>query len=264
MSLMEAVKKTIEYGQKHRGKLDNEQLWMRLISNNIYSQKEVNGWLVKNKKNIGIISKQKENVWMREKMEKAKALAKLVKNEFEDILLLGVTGSVAAEYPQKSDDIDLLIITKRDKLWINRLKLRWWVWINKIPHRRFGKAEKADEFCFNLWLDEESMRLTDKRQNLNNAIDLILMKPLINKNNTYEKFIKLNDWAKKWVATGYSLKPSGPKIRTTSLDPASWRASMEALLDKVINWLVFWPQFWFMKGKIKKERVGLHEAFFHR
>ena len=263
MSLLESVKKTWKYAKKHGGNLNKEELWERLIGGEIYKKKEVDE-LLKNNSEIEkeIISNNKNEI-VELKIKKARELVKLIELNFEDILFLGITGSVAAGYPKKDDDIDLLIIVRKDKLWINRLKLRWWIAINKIPHRRFGEKEKADEFCFNLWLDESMMSLPKKRHNLKNAVDLILMKPLINKNMTYEKFIKVNDWTKKYVATGYSLKPSVPQLRDTSLDPASWRASREALLDKVINWLVFWPQYWYMRNKIIKERVGLHEAYFH-
>jgi hypothetical protein len=65
-----------------------------------------------------------------------------------------------------------------------------------------------------------------------------------------------NDWVKKWVATGYSLKPTLPSLKKGGLKNVFF-------LDRIINWLVFWPQFWYMKRKIKGEKVGLHEAFFH-
>jgi predicted nucleotidyltransferase len=199
---------------------------------------------------------EKNNI-LEEKNKKAEELVNKISRNFKDILFLGITGSVAAGYPKKNNDIDLIIITKINKLWIIRLKLRFFIMVNKIPHRKFGKKEKTDEFCFNLWLDEESLELGKEKQNLKNAVDLILMKPLINRSKTYEKFILANDWAKKYVATGYSLKKPSPGVnRGISLD-------REDLLEIIINWLMFWMQFLYMKRKIKNEKVGLHEAFFH-
>ena len=32
---------------------------------------------------------------------------------------------------------------------------------------------------------------------------------------------------------------------------------------KIINWLVFWPQYWYMKDKIGNGLVDLKRAFFH-
>ena len=193
---------------------------------------------------------------MKNKIKKAEELAKLIDKKFKDILFLGITGSVAADFPKKNYDIDLIIITKINKLWVTRLKLRFFIVINKIPHRKFGKKEEKDDFCFNLWLDEKTLEIKDNKQNLRNAIDLILIKPLINKNKIYERFIFANSWAKKWVATGYSLKPILPSFEKGEL-------KNNIFFDKVVNWLVFWPQFWYMKKRIKKEEISLHKAFFH-
>jgi len=256
MDVFESIKETIKYAQKYGGELNEEQLFERLIGNTVYNRDEIRELI---KKTIRLPILPESTSLDREaliKTKKAEELAKEISKNFKDILFLGITGSVAAGSPKKNSDIDLMIITKANKLWINRLKLRWFITRNKIPHRKPEIREKSDEFCFNLWLDEKSLSLKKEKRTLKNAVDLILIKPLINRNRTYEKFISANDWAKEFVATGYSLKQIVP-LRETSL------LRKNTLLDKVINLVVFWPQFWYMKGKIKNEKVGLHEAFFH-
>lgn len=250
MTILNSIKKTIEYGQKYKCQLNKKQLFERLIGDKVYSREEMS--------NVKFPISNKKNRYIKEKIEKAKELAKKISKKYDDILFLGITGSVAADYPKKNSDIDIMVITKINKLWIVRLKLRFFILINKIPHRRFGEKEKKDDFCFNLWLDEKSLELKKDRQNLKNAIDLILIKPLINKNKIYERFIMANDWAKKYVATGYSNLVN----RSSIVDRR--KKIKENLMDKIVNWLVFWPQFWYMKKKIKNEKIGLHEAFFHR
>ncbi|MDD3003048.1 MAG: nucleotidyltransferase domain-containing protein [Candidatus Shapirobacteria bacterium] len=255
MDVFQSIQETIKYAQKYGGRLTEKQLFERLIGDRVYKKKEIDQ-IIK-LLNYKVVKLEEKNNILEEKIEKAKRLAKKISRNFKDILFLGITGSVAAGYPKKNNDIDLIIITKINKLWLIRLKLRLFIMVNKIPHRKFGKKEKTDEFCFNLWLDEKSLELDKEKQHLKNAVDLILMKPLINKNKTYEKFILANDWAKKYIATGYSLKkPSPPINRGTSLD-------REALSERIINWLMFWLQFLYMKKKIKNEKVGLHKAFFH-
>lgn len=255
MELEEAIKKTIEYAERFNCKLSIKEIKERLVSDTIYSDKEIDKMIkTLRPRNSGATSLDRE-AYAKEKVKKAKALAKLIENKFKDILFLGITGSVAALHPKKNDDIDLLIITKSNKLWITRLKLRLFINLNKIPHRKFGKKEKMDEFCFNLWLDLSALKLSKEKQNLKNATDLILLKSLINKENTYEKFIKENEWAKKFVATGYASKISDIKCQMSD--------DKFKTLDKIINWLIFWPQYWYMKKRIKNEKIGLHEAFFH-
>lgn len=258
MDVLESIKKTIEYSQKFDGALTEEQLWERLITEQIYSKDEIEKIVEKTPKIKKQLRTQKESKLLEEKIKKAKELTEKISKKFKNILLLGISGSVAADYPKKNDDIDLIIITKINKLWITRLRLRWFILINKIPHRKFGKKEKRDDFCFNLWLDEKTLELDPKKQNLKNAMDLILMKPLINRKKTYEKFILANNWAKKYVATGYNEKIKS--IKMTKNDDLIKRNDW---LNKGLNYLVFWPQFWYMKKRIQKEKVGLHEAFFH-
>jgi predicted nucleotidyltransferase len=255
MSILNSIKKTIEYGQKYGGKLTKEQLFERLIGDQIYKKEEIKKSL--NPSVLRTSPFDKKEIFAKEKREKAENLAKLLNKKFKDILFLGVTGSVAAGYPKIDDDIDLIIITKINKLWINRLKLRFFVLVNRIPHRKYGQKENKDEFCFNLWIDEGVLKLPKSRRNLRSAVDLILVKPIINKNNTYEKFILENDWAKKWVATGYNEKISNVKYQTLNIKEKN------IFFNVIVNWLIFWPQYWYMKRRIKKEKIGLHEAFFH-
>lgn len=249
MDIFESVERTIEYSRKHGGQLTEKQLFERLIGSKVYLRKEIS--------NVKFPISNKKNIYLEKKIEKAMKLTKLIKKNFKDILFLGITGSVAAEYPKKNDDIDFIIVTKADKLWLTRLKLRFFITTNKIPHRKFGKKEKKDDFCFNLWLDEKSLRLRKEKQKLKNAVDLILMKPLINRDKTYEKFVLANSWAKKYVATGYGEKISNFQFLISK------NKLKEKKLDKMVNWVVFWPQFLYMKRRMKNEKVGLHEAFFH-
>ena len=256
MDILKAIKKTIKYSQKYGGKLTEEELFERLIGNQVFSREEIKKSVEQTLRSEFRTTSLNREAFKKE--QKAKELAKEISKKFKNVLFLGITGSVAAGSPKKNDDIDLIIITKINKLWLTRLEMRFFILINKIPHRQYGEKAKKNDFCFNLWLDEKSLIIGKEKQNLKNAVDLILIKPLINKNKTYEKFILANDWAKEFVATGYSLKPTVLLRKTSPL-------KRETLLglDGVVNWLVFWPQFWYMKRKIKNEKIGLHEAFFH-
>lgn len=252
MGLKMAVKKTIKYAAKFESYVNKREIKERLISKKIYSEEEIRRVLKE------LSWKNKRNEWYESKLNKAKNLAEKIKVDFGEILFLGVSGSVASGHPKKDDDIDLLIITKANKLWKNRLKLRWWMFKKGIPHRKYEQKEEGDEFCFNLWLDENYLLLPSNRQNLKNSIDLILLKPLINKESVYEKFILANSWAKKWVATPYFDKIQD--IRSEILD----KKVKQNIFDKVMNYLYFGPQYGYMRLKIKGETIGLHQAFFHR
>jgi hypothetical protein len=250
MGLKEEIKKTIEYGKKFDCQIDKREIKERLLSNNAYSDKELNDGL----KNFKL--KKNNNKYLKEKVKKAEKLAKWIKSEFKDILFLGISGSVASNYPKKNDDIDLLIISKENCLWWNRLKLRFLIYIKKIPHRKFGRKEEKDQFCFNLWLDEKGLLLAKEKRNLQNGVDLIMIKNLINKDKTYEKFLLENEWAKKFVATAY-------KKRINSYLKKERKENKFGIKNKFLNFLCFWPQHLYMKNKITQEKVNYHQAFFH-
>lgn len=258
VEILEAITKTIKYSQKYQCQLTLDQLHQRLISPNVFNKEEIKKF-VKSKVYKGCkVVKPKENKNFEEKLKKTRELAAKIAKKFPDILFIGVSGSVAAGYPKKDDDIDLFLITKKNCLWINRLKLRLYIYKNRIPHRKFNRQQKPDQFCFNIWMDEQNLTISSQKQNLKNAMDLILLIPILNKNYSYEKLIKANDWAKKYVATGYMrlLRHKIPRNET--------KLTKGAFLDGVVNWLVFWPQYWYMKKKIKSEEIDLYRAFFHQ
>jgi len=252
MGVKKAIEDTIDYAAKFGSWVNKGEFGGRLISRKLIEGKEIDDFLAK----IG--HKNKKNKWYEGKIEKAKKLAEKMNFDFENVLFLGVSGSVASGHPKEDDDIDILVITKINKLWQTRLKLRWWIFRQQIPHRKYGELERKDEFCFNLWLDESGLLLPKNRQNLKNSVDLVLLKPLMNKNQTYEKFLLKNNWAGKWVPTPYVNKAKDLRFGPKSLE------IKQNIFDEILNYLCFWPQYWYMKGKIKKETVGLHQAFFHR
>jgi hypothetical protein len=252
MRLEKAIKKTIEYAGNFKSHINKKEINDRLISKKIFPINEVIEFIDK----IGW--KDKRNKWYRIKMEKAINLSKEISEKFKDIIFIGVSGSVASGHPKEKDDIDLFIITKTNKLWTSRFKMRWWIFRKQIPHRKRGWKEEKDQFCFNLWLDESELMIKKDKQNLKNGIDLILLKPILNRENIYEKFLLTNKWVKKWVATPYGNKTKDLRFMIQD------SRIKQNFIDKLMNYLYFWPQYWYMRRKMRGERVGLHQAFFHR
>lgn len=252
MTVKTAIKKTIWHANSFKSHINRGEIKERLISKKIYLDKIIDKEILK------LNWKNKKNKWEKSKIVKAQKLALLLEKKFSEILFLGITGSVATGHPKKNDDIDILIITKTNTLWKNRFFLRWWMYKNKIPHRIYNKKELKDQFCFNLWLDENYLEIPKNRQNLKNATDLLMLKPLINNNGTYERFLVVNSWAKKFVATPYENKMSNFQFLISNEKHKTNK------IDKIINCLFFWPQYWYMKPKIFKEKIGLYQAFFHQ
>ena len=191
-----AIETTRNYGRKFGVEYGKRQIRERLISATIFKKDKINTRL----KELRVKSFELTN---KEKVEKAEKLAKLIARNFKDILMIGITGSVAAGYPAKESDIDLMIITKRDRLWLTRLLMRMFILVKQIPHRKFGLKEKNNDFCFNLWMEEDTLLLPDNRCNLRNAMDAMLMIPILDRDNIHKKFLIANNWIKNYLVNSY-------------------------------------------------------------
>jgi hypothetical protein len=259
MDLDKAIVKTIDYVKKFGDEINEIDIEQRLISKNIYKRKEIVAAL----KSFGF--KNKGSKWQKNKLIRVMELKNLIRVNFKDILFLGVSGSVAARHPKKNDDIDIVIVTKKNKLWLNRLKLRLFVFLRKIPHRKYGRKGQRDEFCFNLWLDECSLQLPKKKQNLHSAMDLIMMLPIFDQKETYQKFLRENAWAENYVATGYSKLINKPAIQQDKLLRINSKSKEKNnRFDNTVNKLFFLGQYWYMRRKITTEEVNCHQAFFYK
>jgi len=262
--LQDAIKKTKEYAHRYGQILSEDQLFLRLISPNIYHFSK----LKKQKVNDRLNSEWKNKVVL------VKKLVTQHLSKFKGIEMVGITGSVAAELVDTNEDIDLIIITKKDELWWWRLYLRFYVWWHKIPHRRFGEKEKKDEFCFNLWLDEANLTIPKQKRNLKNAMDLVMMKVIFDKNKSYRQFLRENKWVSMYLATGYNeriknenpLNHLVPSRGSATADKEGQKNLLINFIKKIINRVLFWWQYLYMWSKQRKKlkNINFGQAFFHK
>lgn len=196
------------------------------------------------------ISGLSNNNYFNDKLLLATNFAQEISRRFPTVLFIGVTGSVAARFPKQEDDIDFMIITKANTLWLSRLLIKLHTFKRRIPQRKPNKPQNKDELCFNLWLDECGLEMPISKQNKKNATDALLMIPLVNKKKTLEQFVGANTWIRSfWPKINF---PTSKKVSTVNFN--------RYLLA---NKLAFFVQYLWMKSKIKKEIVNEHQAFFH-
>lgn len=112
------------------------------------------------------------------------------------IKLVGVTGSVAAYNADKGADIDLMVISKKNRLWLTRLFVAIMLKISNLYVRTDSEPGK---FCPNIFISEEELEWPKDSQNIYTAHEVAIMQPVVDKNNSYFDFIKSNDWIKKYL-----------------------------------------------------------------
>lgn len=123
--------------------------------------------------------------------------AKLVSQLFKIIpwiKIVGISGSLAMENVSLLDDIDLFIITSKNRLWISRVLMLGL--LNLTGQRRKPndtKRRAAGKICVNLILQEDL--LEQKRKDLYTAHEILQMVPLWQRGGTYTKYLDANFWA---------------------------------------------------------------------
>jgi hypothetical protein len=200
-------------------------------------------------KNINL--KERKKSWAKEKMAVAYR-AGLILEKIPSVVFVGVTGSVASDWPKKEDDVDLLIISTNGRLWLNRIIIMLGLKLAGFELRK-KNVEKTNSLCLNMWLEERSLTIEKSRRSLLTAIDLVWLKPVVNKRNYWQKFLISNKWAEKYVKM--NIKYSQEKREKA-------QEKRRGILE-IVNYLAYKIQYLYMRKKIKKEIVDLDRAYFH-
>jgi hypothetical protein len=125
---------------------------------------------------------------------------------FPQIRLVGYSGSMAAYNANKSDDIDLFIITKNKRLWTSRficIILAYAFYLKR--NRSINNA--PNKVCLNMFIDERDLTIPKYKHNIYIGHEILQMRPIIVRGDIYQKFISAN----KWV---YKLFPNAEEINS--------------------------------------------------
>lgn len=112
--------------------------------------------------------------------------------------MVAITSSLSFDNTVPDSDIDLLIITKKNRLWLTRFLLvpfldMWGV--NK------SFKQKKNKFCLGFWLDESGLNLQtilDHKNDLYAYYWLIRLRPIVG-NNIHGTIQKENIWINKYL-----------------------------------------------------------------
>ncbi len=167
------------------------------------------------------------------------------------IKLLAVTGSAAAYNCTPEEDVDVLIVTQKNRLWLSRLFV---VLILKITGSYRTDAAPQGKICPNIFLSEDSMLWTGKKHNIYIAHEIVMMQPIINREDTYLRFLKANDW----VFTHFGNFPVNfPKTFQAIARP-------KTVVVNILENLAAWLQQWYMRSKVTTENFASDIIHFNR
>ncbi len=133
------------------------------------------------------------------------------------IKMIAVCNTLAFGCPDSDSDIDLFIITEKNRLFISRTILTLLTSILGI--RRHGNKVKA-RFCLSFWISEEAMdfeKIQIKGGDPYLAFWALTLKPIFGE-ETYKKFLEINQ---KWINDRIHLNPSFVKEGKNPPNPLS-------------------------------------------
>jgi predicted nucleotidyltransferase len=153
-------------------------------------------YFFKNRREI-VSFRKKRKKWSQGKLIIAKQVAGWLKL-IPSIKMIAVTGTLAMENSTEDDDIDLLVISRKNCLWLTRL---FTVLLTELiaKRRRPKDKEFKNKICLNMFLDENHLRIPKQEQNLFTAHEVCQLKPLWQKEKIYQKFLKENQWVKQFL-----------------------------------------------------------------
>lgn len=179
------------------------------------------------------------------------------------IELIGLTGKLALKIAEKDDDIDLLIITKSNALWLTRLLVI--SMLAFIGVKRQPCCKKAQNLiCVNMFLDKDHMQISKDERDLYSAHEIVQLEPIYEKNNCYQDFLFRNQWVKDYLPNA---------IRDTKIlgeKDIKRKNNLILLVSKYLSVLIFFLeqvsqklQLWYMRKRRTREVIRKGYVRFH-
>ena len=159
-----------------------------------------------------------------------------------------ITGSAAMANAAETADLDILVITTSQRLWLTRiLVLFLTIWFQKR-----GSAG----WCFNLWLEPTELALPSQKQGIYEAYELWQCQWFFDRANWQKAWLEQNAWSRQFLPfmTSQSLhsvlRPTANHVKTTSQ------------LDQ-LNGFCYWLQAKYRSWRYQEAWPLKHQVFFH-
>ena len=268
---------TLFYARLFGQNLTKEQLWQRLLKNKnkkILSkndfEKEIKTFV-----DQGLLKTDQEKrlFWEPKKSDDDQNEGK--KNFFKKLVLaqesaeiikkipfvkgIAVTGSIAGENCQKNDDLDFLIITEKNRIYLGRF---FCYLLAMIKQKKRRNNHEINSWCFNLFLDESQLIIPLNKRNLYGASQLKLMKPLWEKDDCLKRLKQENFWLNDWLNEQQAELKIMEKETLKEKNLGQKKNILENFGDKAEE-LMRKIQQRYMSTKITNELIGEKQIFFH-
>jgi predicted nucleotidyltransferase len=106
---------------------------------------------------------------------------------------IAISGSLSKNYADDDSDIDMFIITAKNRLWIARTIMHGFKKLTFL-------FNKQHYFCMNYYVDEQQMQITEK--NIYTATEVVTLMPLQG-DTIFDEFFAANSWTLDYLPNNY-------------------------------------------------------------
>lgn len=136
---------------------------------------------------------------------------------------IAISGSLSKNFADENSDIDLFIITEKNRLWIARTIMHCFKKLTFL-------VNKQHYFCMNYYVDEQQLEIAEK--NVYTAIEIGTLIPLQG-DTTFEKFYADNNWIRNFLPNKTMRVASAKPVKKRFL-----RSFFEGLLNNAAGNLI--------------------------
>jgi hypothetical protein len=279
-SLTTAIIKTLCYADVFDYPLTRQEIYRFLIAEKPHSQYQVDQTLEKLAAVKKIVPKgeyfylpqRSKLISLRQKrlhVSQAKiSLAKRITRPISyipGVNAIFLTGALAMQNADATDDIDILLVTKAGRLWITRLLVTLVLNQQGIRRKPPGKSvgnnsslknitgRYQDLICPNMYLDLNTLKIPESKQNIYTAHETIQVKPLHDPHGIHHQFLAANSWVSKYLP--HALPKNLAHIHNDS--------KPTPLIARIIEHGAYFGQRLYMTRRRTRETITRSSAYFH-
>ncbi|NCN45576.1 MAG: hypothetical protein COU63_03515 [Candidatus Pacebacteria bacterium CG10_big_fil_rev_8_21_14_0_10_36_11] len=222
----------------------------KLVKQNNYYTLAITPWAFRNRDQVS-----KKYLAIKKYKEEIISELVLLANKIPWVLGVVITGSYAAGVVQEKHDLDFLIITKKNRLWLTRLIF---LFLSAIKGRRphLPGGDISHSWDFNFWLDETRLKMTKDSKTMYEAYEALQTRWVVNKENIKTRFYQENAWIKEcFPFADFSLSNSNQDL--------IYDEQVSSGFGNYCDWLSMMLQLKYREIRHGKQRADVHSAFLH-
>lgn len=272
-ALQRAILSTLAYADIFDYPLTQKECYFYLISKTSFSSNKFQQTLfqlIKNKKieyaggfyflpgrKRLVLQRNKKSQFAKKKLVLAKHVAGVI-GFISSVRLVGITGALSMQNTPQDDDVDLVVVTVNGTMWVTRFLVT--LLISIMGKRRLPQQQQVgDKICLNMYIDESALDM--RPHDLFIAHEVAQMVPVVDKGETYQKFMTANVWVKKFLPHAFGEKAKNLNGKEKQI--SQW------FLPFILNALRFLEtpakvfQLWYMHSRKTTEKITDHQLRFH-